>query len=706
MRFQTGGTEERFLARVPCQLVKGTVHLRHPSSMGPLHLLTLEAIARNGDLRALLGAFGVGPRLMQTVLADLFYDSLVYLDLTEGVAVLAAPVKEAVGADLLAAIVGSKPSKEIEMTWVQDSISGGLMVYPFVSKYLASPDWVGNTIDLAPPPNPRTPIVDLSVRSLAQAARAILEEHAPASGSVVDRVEKITNRRAVGSRTFYVPVRVVRSERDDETLLLPDVEGVPRSIVDAWTALLNPKRDLIDSGDSNQLPRDPLTALTQSRLADAWRRQIKRARKIAKENADSRERIGKMPEVLDALEDLSRTLSTGESGAEQVEVCTGDAGVHHAILANEAKGAKDLIVIGSAFLSPRNLGPLLDNLEGALQRGVDVLLLWGTAAVESRDGERGTLAEVDSAVSRRFGADTPDRSHIHALAATAPFHSKFIAIDGRVAIVGSFNWLSSPPSATTWEASTLVRRGRIPQEVLGYALERTSSDHPLRARGESLLRGIGKEDLHDSQQLRPWEAAVKDMGAAFQELNEEGSESAWALLAQAVDRAEAVATAIETSRFAVLVRDGEHRRILTSGLAVAKQEIIITSDRVREDGAGSNFERLAKGAISRGVKVVIRWGREAMSSSVDEGVVGSQARVRQLKDSLGVGLDVNQAPCGSHSKVLVLDRTYCLVTSFNFLAFGGVRGGERTLSGELGIAFTGSTEAARIRASLPGAHSE
>src|SRR2546422_9430973 len=88
-------TSELLFATVPCQLMKGTVQVTDPSSISQLHLLTLRAVSVHGDLRAVLDAFGIGRRVMQGVLADLFYDGLIYLNLQEGKVVLAPAVTQA-----------------------------------------------------------------------------------------------------------------------------------------------------------------------------------------------------------------------------------------------------------------------------------------------------------------------------------------------------------------------------------------------------------------------------------------------------------------------------------------------------------------------------------------------------------------------------------------------------------------------------------
>ena len=98
--------------------------------------------------------------------------------------------------------------------------------------------------------------------------------------------------------------------------------------------------------------------------------------------------------------------------------------------------------------------------------------------------------------------------------------------------------------------------------------------------------------------------------------------------------------------------------------------------------------------------MTVRWGREARGDSLDEAAKGSLRRARDLRASLGAHFDMNSEPIGIHGKVLLVDNLFFMVSSFNFLAFGGVAGRERTLSGELGVAVCNEERARDLTMAL------
>src|SRR3990172_3839569 len=270
---------DRLLAMVPCQLMKGTVQVKDPATLSHLHVLTLRAMSEHSDLKEILEAFGVGRRVMQGVVADLFYAGLVYLNLRKGEAAVAPHVRDAIAKGELEAFLSIRAPREVEMIWVREMVSGGLMVYPFVSRNLTRPDYVSSTINLAPKPGRVSSLKDLPARILSKVAAPLLEEQVPLGGSVVDRIERITDRRLVGSRTFYVPVRILRPKADEEPILLPEVRGVHRPILDAWTAVLNPKREPLELLANLAVHRDPFRAALPDGMAEDWKELVGRLRR-------------------------------------------------------------------------------------------------------------------------------------------------------------------------------------------------------------------------------------------------------------------------------------------------------------------------------------------------------------------------------------------------------------------------------------------
>ncbi len=680
----------RLVAMVPCQLMKATIEVKDPSSLSPLHLMTLRAIAEHGNLKAILEAFGVGRRVMQGILADLFYAGFVYLNLRDGKAVVAPHVTESLKAGNLEELLSIHAPREVEMVWVREMVSGGLMVYPLVSKYLDRPDFASATVNLVPKPGVVASLKDLPVRSLAKAAAPILQDQVPTRAPVIEQVERITNRRLVGVRTFYVPVSVLRPKADEDPILLPEVRGVPRAITDAWTAMLNPKKDPLELVTETRVDTDPIRTLSPKGLAADWAGTVSRLRAASHLEGQlaGNDAAG---ELVDHLGDIARLITQVRLSAESVTVIAGPPEHHFTKLAEILQDARSSVLIGSAFLNPERLGEIVPLVAPAVKRGAKVALVWGLADADGQTVEPGLIRDAQRIVESL--SQTIDREKgggIWLVPSESPFHSKFVAIDGKVALISSLNWLSTATHGDTWEVTAVLKEGTLPQDVFSYGVEHLPSDGAVR-------QAVGQIEPVEPGPS-PWVDAAARIAESFTEAS--SPEDSYSERESALDEAEALTRNILDATTASLVRDGEHRRMLTSALASAQKRFVVTSDRVRTEGAGHVFARLSREALTRGVNIMIRWGRAFPGTRLDEDTQESINRAGELKEDLGVGFDINDQPIGIHGKVVVVDGQFSLISSFNFLSFGGVASRERTLSGELGLAIFDESVARALETSL------
>lgn len=692
---------EKAFAMVPCHLMKGIVHVRDPSSLSTLHLLTLKAISKHGELKDVLHAFGVGQRMMQNVLTDLFYDGLIFLNLRDGKVVPSPQVTEAVRKNNLEELLAIRAPREVEVTWVQERISGGVMSYQSILKYLSRPEISSGAFNLAPKPIRMTPLKDLSTRSLARAAAPILQEKAPGGGSVVDRVERIENRRMVGSRTFYVPVTILRPSPSEEPALIPEIRGVPQSIVDAWTAAMNPTKEFAELALVAKPPTDPLMDLTPEGMAKEWESHLDALSEYLQSGRSGAYDLERMSEIIGDIERLSDRLNTSIHGADDVRVLGGRPAEHYELVAELLGQTKELAIIGSAFLKPENLVSISKPICEALKRGARIVLLWGLPQANEGQNEKFVLEDAKREV-KHCSEDLEEKlaSNLWILPSTAPFHSKFVAVDGKQAVVSSMNFLSTPISSGAWEASAMVSGGTIPREIMSYGLERIPR--------EVLIGGMACEDLMSDTISRvqvpstsgAWFKASQNLRIELEAYNNRMDSISKSALLKTVKNASKLSDSIRSGTSTVQVRDAEHRRLLTSAIDNARKEVIVTSDRVRDEAVGRNFEKVVSEAAARGTRVIMRWGRETAEDVLDHDYWDSKSKAERFKENVGDSLDINLQPCGIHAKTVILDESLAIVSSYNFLAFGGVTGAERTLSGELGIVICNPEIAKALKDSL------
>lgn len=696
-----GSQNEKAYAMVPCHLMKGIVHIRDPTSLSALHLLTLKAISKHGELKDVLNAFGVGQRMMQNVLTDLFYDGLIFLNLRDGKVVPSPQVTEAVTNNNLEELLAIRAPREVEVTWVQERISGGVMTYQSILKYLSRPEISSGAFNLPPKPIRMTPLKDLSTRSLARAAAPILREKAPGGGSVVDRVERIENRKMVGSRTFYIPVTILRPSPSETPALIPEVRGVPQSIVDAWTAAMNPSKEPAELAFDTKLPTDPLMDLTPEGMSKEWESRLSSLAEYLKSGRSGTYDFERMSEIISNIERLSDRLETSIHGMDEVKVVGGRAADHYELVAQLLRKTKELAVIGSAFLKPENLGSIAKPIREALGRGARVVLLWGLPQANEDENEKYVIEEAARRI-RYYDNDIGDKfaGNLWIGSSTAQFHSKFVAVDGRHAIVSSVNFLSTPITSDAWEASAMVSGGAIPREIMSYGLERIPR--------EMLVGGMSCENLMSDTLSRvqatstahAWSEAAKNLRIAFEAYDNRMDDVGKSALLNTVKDSLKIGDSIRRETSTVQVRDAEHRRLLTSAIDSAHKEVVVTSDRIRDEAVGRNLVKVVTEAAARGITVNVKWGRETARDPLLPDYWDSKSKAERFKENVGESLDINLQPCGIHGKTVMMDESLVIVSSYNFLAFGGVTGAERTLSGELGLVICDPTSAKALRNSL------
>lgn len=150
-----------------------------------------------------------------------------------------------------------------------------------------------------------------------------------------------------------------------------------------------------------------------------------------------------------------------------------------------------------------------------------------------------------------------------------------------------------------------------------------------------------------------------------------------------------------------LIDTEEHRRLLERAFKHAKERVIVVSPWLSPDAVDAEFKRWLAGALARGVEVIIGWGypegdneegrRKSDRSRTIAGQLlklssapASEGKSRRaINDSRGQLRIVELGD--THEKILVADKNFAVVSSFNFLSFrGSKRVGELAIRQERG----------------------
>ncbi|KPI53001.1 hypothetical protein KW95_04425 [Clostridioides difficile] len=114
-----------------------------------------------------------------------------------------------------------------------------------------------------------------------------------------------------------------------------------------------------------------------------------------------------------------------------------------------------------------------------------------------------------------------------------------------------------------------------------------------------------------------------------------------------------------------VVHTYEHRELLVKTLKNAKEFVIVVSPWIKKSGLDSEIENLIKQAIGRKVSVYIGYGISDKEDS-DKEIIYRLNKIKEKNSRLKITRLAN-----THEKVLVCDRDFMVVTSFNWLSFKG-----------------------------------
>jgi hypothetical protein len=214
----------------------------------------------------------------------------------------------------------------------------------------------------------------------------------------------------------------------------------------------------------------------------------------------------------------------------------------------------------------------------------------------------------------------------------------------------------------------------IPDELLIPAVEAI----PPSRLAENLRPGI--EEMEQVQeQLEGFEARKTKLETSLNQNQEEAIEepitSKTKQILELEDKLTKLSAKLKKNR---PIQDGDHRELLKDALTTAKYEIIIVSPWINKYATDQDIIGLIRKAVQRGVSVSIGYGMplrpgETKEKYLDETVAKEFKQIQ--KGANGEKLRVEWF--GTHEKILVCDRRFCVITSFNWLSYRGDRGFRR-----------------------------
>jgi phosphatidylserine/phosphatidylglycerophosphate/cardiolipin synthase-like enzyme len=338
------------------------------------------------------------------------------------------------------------------------------------------------------------------------------------------------------------------------------------------------------------------------------------------------------------------------SHACRARVVEGTAGTFRAEAIAALNAARQQVVLACPWL--RELGRAVDMQEavrGALQRGVNVVLVWGI---------RSDAHEEDDAQPFLSQTEIESRSWPGALvlaSKSAQSHAKAIIQDLDIVTVCSANFLNATATKRGREVGVQIMLGdgnrvSLPAQSVLTGLRRLIPDYIVQARCLQAPLVFGREEATAPFTIGPRILPPQlDIG----EIGVHTWQTAWdATRDHLVAAAESARTAAEP------IFDAQHRELFVWATATGARRIGIASHRVSPHGLSDQVAGHLLAALGRGA--VVRLSFDSDEANDMDPI--AQERINRL---CAAGAQAAILP--THAKFLVCD-DWAIVSSYNFLS--------------------------------------
>lgn len=350
---------------------------------------------------------------------------------------------------------------------------------------------------------------------------------------------------------------------------------------------------------------------------------------------------------------------------------------HRRSLTTLMESATRQIVLAVPWVTAAGLQYFRKPILGALERGVQVILLWGIEGGH-QNLEQSVINWLDSMVAHINRAGLPGRL-LFSRRRGARSHAKVAVADDRQMLVTSKNFLSTTDYT---ELGVLLAAPKIAEnsdtEAAAPAIEAALAylhykmPEPILANSLNRIRGAFGPRVEPERaqlQLPAWREVLGENNALDAQVN------AWAL--GWIDAVQVARTKLSSRRPSVeIVTDLQHRGILQGALQKAASRVLVTSHGLSDSALTGEIVELALARAEKGLQMSMRYWevRGDGRSRIDE--------LSRKDGSSPPSVDV-QFNGMMHAKVVSHDDTV-LLGSFNPLSVdAGLR--NRRSTGEMGV---------------------
>ncbi len=672
-----------FTVYAQADLVTARLTLEPRSSAGALETTVLEAIAAGANTqRSLCDILGLAPTLVLQVLGDLWRSGRITINLGsehETLELTTSGHSALHGDDTISGQAKTTATTSTTEDLIVERLTGRAL--PVKASHTRVP-YEDRDLIVPALPDDRQPS-DVSSSELVSALAATLQRDSGEDDLLGD--QRVTaaflqpDLLRVAARRRYVGLRAAAqvSDTGEITISVLDDKLTLSERALATTRLQSVLDEQPTSNFTNRVRTRASHTPLEPHGVEQSVAELNRAI-AAVASAAPNQRQQRHDRAFDALNRIGAYALTLTS--REMEVRLVHSSEDHATVVHELfKSAEHQIVLAVPWIRQKGLEPFGSALRSALDRGLQVVLLWGIDGHEEGLG-KDEADWLDSITAYVNNHGAPGK-FLYSRKRAARSHAKLVIADDRHMLVTSKNFLSR---SNHFEAGVLLSAidnrpspainaalryvyDKAPEPRLAYGLHRLPGafgprDEPteLELTSPRLTQSLLKETASEAS-VHAWATAWHDAAARTLRL---------------LDRPHPV---IDT------LADLRHRGVLRRALSEPKTRILLTSDKVTDTALTEDIADQVARRVEGGSSVHIRY-REAAGT-------GNRGLDKLVDLAQTTDLDLQKSP-RMHAK-LVLHDDAVLVGSFNPLSVDADLRHSRA-AGEFGVEIQSATVANSI----------
>ena len=567
---------------IPIEMYKCEVIIRKNKKLTDLEKFTLKLIYRNDSLKEILNAFNVGPHIMNSILAKLFYRGLIKLKLDKMTVELSNNIMEYIKNNKLDDFVDKAPTYEIKnISLIQEKISGEILSENNIREFLRNPgSLTTNYLDIkASPPGSFPNIQNFSLNKYIKRIRTDIKVEP-------EDIEKINFVQPLFNIRLYIPLIRMNSKK----LLDLDYELFPRHVQKAWQNAYETQYEIEEKTELDLESRE--TQFISSKqfkvhflqdlilLGDDLKNYFK-----DKENLNLR---FELEENYNNLEKKFQKFKDKLLSVDKVSIHS-NINSYNRFLIENLESVEDFLIICSPEINISTISfftPIINNIT---QKNIDVLILTGA---EDTKFSREFLASYDEFKSKFSSAiHKENRNRVNFFLSHLKINSNFILLGTRSLLINNSSFLNYDYTSNVLINPTVkIVGGMTPINFTEFVLDLLPNNFQFKNLLEKIIiksiESIKQSISHERiELLAKFEKIIIELKSYMQMSFIDGVRSA-------IQKIKAILNDIEQYDVIELVSDYEIEDILIDLMREIKKNYVVITDSIDKNKLGPHFENL------------------------------------------------------------------------------------------------------------------